>query len=64
MQVLLSFRPSDDEGLIEASVDSETQNKLKNLNNDLFDPPVDQEIVFIQDISKPKIKKSKKNIEF
>jgi len=47
MQVLLSFRPSSHDGIIEASVDSETQNKLKDLNNDLFEPPTDQEIVFI-----------------
>ena len=32
MQVLLSFRPASDDGLIEASVDSDTKNKLKNLN--------------------------------
>ena len=54
MQVLLSFRPSGTTGVIEASVDSETQNKLKNLNTDLFENPPDQEIVFVQDISKPK----------
>ena len=59
MQVLLRFRPTEEHGLkIQgASVDSEIQTKLKNLNNDLFEDEnktENTEIVFIQDIVKPK----------
>jgi hypothetical protein len=59
MQVLLSFRPSstDNTDLLKASIDSSVQSKLKNLNNDLFEPKGNTEIVFVQDISRGKKKK-------